>query len=129
MERLAQIEQLIEVGREEGPRLIAERAREAVDVLEGGLDVALATVMDRVRPEARRGPGVAKLVLVALVVALSTAIVGFVVARLVEQRRAMRGQRVGSTPIAIPVVSPAGIAQDDEPVARTDQPAEALAAS
>jgi hypothetical protein len=129
MERLAQIEQLIEVGREEGPRLIAERAREAVDVLEGGLDVALATVMERVRPEARRGPGIAKLVLVALAVAVTTAVVGFVVARVVEQRRAAGRRRGGSAPVAIPVVSPVATVQDDAAATRTDQPSEVLAAS
>jgi hypothetical protein len=127
MERLAQIEQLIEVGREEGPRLVTERAREAVDALEAGLDTALATVMERVRPE-RRGPGRLQLLLVALAVAALTAVVGFVIARLVERQRAAGRRRGETAPFAIPVVSPKEAAPL-EAAAGEEELSETLAAS
>jgi hypothetical protein len=129
MERLAQIEQLIEMGREEGQRRVAERARDAVEALEGGLDVAVSTVLERVRPRSRRGPGTLQLLLVAVAVATVTAIAGFVIARLVQRGRASGRRRVGSAPVAIPVVSHVNATRDVEAVGRQEEPSEALAAS
>jgi hypothetical protein len=95
MERLETIEHLIEAGREEGPRIVAERSREAVEAVEAGVAAALASARDRLRPEPKR-PGVARIVLIGFGTAIALAILGVVIAVAVERvQRWMRAQRRG----------------------------------
>ena len=94
MERLEAIEQLIEAGREEAPRILAERSREAVDAVEAGLVAALDSARERLRPEPKR-PGVARIALIALGTAIAVAVIGFVIAYAVQRLQRMREQRGG----------------------------------
>src|SRR5687768_12822280 len=92
MERLGIIEDLIEVGREEAPRIVAERSREAVETVEAGVTAALASARDRLRPQPRR-PSAARLIIIGIVTAAAVTALGFVLAAVVERAQVWLRQR------------------------------------
>ena len=94
MERLEAIEQLIEAGRDEAPRILAERSREAVNAVEAGLVAALDSARERLRPEPKR-PSAGRIVLIGLGTAIAVAVIGFVIAYAIQRLQRMREQRGG----------------------------------
>jgi hypothetical protein len=127
MERREAIEHLIEAGREEAPRIVAERSREAVEAVEAGVAAALASARGRLRQEPSR-PGLGRLVLASLLVAVAVTVLGFIAAALVERgQRWLRDRQAGGPDDAIAMearrasaaVNPDDSVDDDEGPART----------
>ena len=97
MERLEAIEHLIEESREEAPRIVAERSREAVEALEAGIAAVVGSARDRLRPEPRR-PRVVRMLLILVLVAAATAVIGWVLPALVQRgRRWLRRRQAGAS--------------------------------
>jgi hypothetical protein len=133
MERIAGIEHVIEVGRQEGPRLVAERTRELRGALEDGLatlgPIAAGTwsrVMSRLRPTPRRRPGTLRLVVLSVALSLLATAIAIAISRVWERTRREREEREERDGVALspssgvrPVVA--------MPVAPDDEPAEPLA--
>jgi hypothetical protein len=96
------IEQLMEAGREaleagrdEAPRIVAERSREAVESVEAGVAAALTAARERLRPEPRR-PSAGRMILMGVAAAVAAAVIGIALALIVERaQRWLRQRRPG----------------------------------
>lgn len=97
MEALAEIEHVIEKGRQDGPRLIAEHTRDAVEALEAGVAAAgtgVATAwsdaMDRWRPKPSRGATAIRLIILSVVLSVLATAAAIAIQRLWEQAQRRR---------------------------------------
>ena len=131
MERMAGVEHVIEVGRQEGPRLIAEQAEVARKWFETGaaaLGVGVARAwseaLSRLRPTPRRRSRTMGLIVLSVALSLSATAAAIVISRLRERSRRQREENE-----AVDASAPAGVrAVVAMPVAADVEPGESQAA-